>query len=500
MRRSIPLVAGAWGVLAYAAILFWLAPDSDWRTVLANLGQVAVGGAASLACLRAARRQHPGRARRSWLLLGLGLLTYAAGDAYWTWAECVVGEAPAVPSPADLGYLGMVPLAVAGIATRPIVRPRDLNRRLLLLDAGIALSGMTALCWTLVLGPMFATLDTDPIVQAVTLAYPLGDLALVFCLVVLLLREARSDPPTMALALGAGLMAVADLAYLWLVANNAYATGHPVDLAWFAALSLVAVAAAWEPRLPSVPSRASLDVGPPWRFVAPSALVGLGGAVVWAWPYLRDGRPPEPDQAALALAWALLLVRFLLGYRDTAKAHLLEQASRHEAQEQARRDPLTGAANRRAFEAALAERIEAAQGGGAAFGLAFVDFDHFKQFNDTYGHAAGDDALQELVAVLRQHAGDDGLVARVGGDEFALLLPGRDEDALAARVAQLRTGLRSHPWIRASVGGVRWQARMASRRDVLEAADRALYAAKAERPAAPWSDGSADDRRPAAVA
>jgi diguanylate cyclase (GGDEF)-like protein len=399
-----------------------------------------------------------------------------------------------VPSWADLGYLAMVPLALAGIVTRPILRPRDINRLLLLLDAGVALSGLSALGWVLVLQPLFEGLDTDPLVRAITLAYPLGDLALLFCLVVLILREARSHLASLVMVAGWAAMAVADAAYLVLVARNEYATGHPVDLAWFAALVLVAVGAAAEPRLPVVTARVAADIGHPWRFLAPSALVALGGVVVWAWPFLREGRLPEFDQMALAIAWALLLVRVVVGYRDTALAHRLEQARRREAQEVALRDPLTGLANRRAFEAALDEMARHAAAGEGSFGLALVDFDQFKQFNDTYGHAVGDDALQELASVLRREAGPSGFVARIGGDEFALLLPLAGSAALETRLAHIQVTLWVHPRVRASIGGVAWEPDLSTPRELLEAADRDLYAAKRRSPAAPWSAGRTSGR------
>jgi diguanylate cyclase (GGDEF)-like protein len=489
MERTLAVIAvGLAAVVGYGLVLFGLDAEGPLYLALADLGQVAAGLAAGLTCLLAARRQATGRARRSWGLLGLGLLSYAAGDAYWTWAEVVVGEAPGVPSWADLGYLAMVPLALAGIIARPIQRPRDINRLLLLRDAGVALSGLCALAWVLVLQPLFAGLDTDPLVRAVTLAYPLGDVALLFCLVVLILREARTRAASVAVVAGWAAMALADAAYLVLVARNAYATGHPVDLVWFAALVLVAVGAACEPRLPVMTARVAPDIGHPWRFLAPSALVAVGGVVVWAWPFLREGRLPEVDQAALALAWALLLARVVVGYRDTALAHRLEQTRRREAQDAALRDPLTGLANRRAFEAALDEMARRAADGDGTFGLALVDFDLFKQFNDTYGHTIGDDALQELADVLRQEAGPSGFVARIGGDEFAVLLPMAGTSALTHQLAKIQSALWVHPRVRASVGGVGWQPDLTPR-DLLQAADRDLYAAKRDRPPPPWSSG-----------
>ncbi len=92
-------------------------------------------------------------------------------------------------------------------------------------------------------------------------------------------------------------------------------------------------------------------------------------------------------------------------------------------------DSLTGLANRRAFIAALEERL-ATPGPAAPFALALLDLDGFKPINDTFGHAAGDALLIEVAARLRREAGTGALVARIGGDEFALLLPCGNEAAL----------------------------------------------------------------------
>ncbi len=92
-------------------------------------------------------------------------------------------------------------------------------------------------------------------------------------------------------------------------------------------------------------------------------------------------------------------------------------------------DSLTGLANRRAFLAALEARL-AAPGPAPPFALALLDLDGFKPINDTFGHAAGDALLIEVSARLRREAGNRALVARIGGDEFALLLPCGNEAAL----------------------------------------------------------------------
>lgn len=99
-------------------------------------------------------------------------------------------------------------------------------------------------------------------------------------------------------------------------------------------------------------------------------------------------------------------------------------------------DALTGLANRRRFDTRLAEEVQRAQRHGTALALLMVDIDHFKNYNDLLGHPQGDMALQAVAAVLTQQARRPGeLVARVGGEEFALLLP-QANAATAATVAE----------------------------------------------------------------
>jgi diguanylate cyclase (GGDEF)-like protein len=96
-------------------------------------------------------------------------------------------------------------------------------------------------------------------------------------------------------------------------------------------------------------------------------------------------------------------------------------------------DPLTGSANRRAFMHAVGDAVNDRRRHGTRVGLCYIDVDHFKIINDTYGHAAGDEVLRVVAQRLRTATRDDDLVGRLGGDEFVVLL-GRLRDDDAARV------------------------------------------------------------------
>lgn len=148
-------------------------------------------------------------------------------------------------------------------------------------------------------------------------------------------------------------------------------------------------------------------------------------------------------------------------------------------------DPLTGALNRRAFtERALAEG-ERARRGGYPVSLVVCDLDHFKAINDTYGHARGDTVLKRFTAIVQELIRPSDTLGRVGGEEFAVVLPGSDADA-AQRVAErVRARFAAEPiaggepiLASASFGVSGWPYPL-TLDAALQAADAALYEAKA---------------------
>lgn len=207
------------------------------------------------------------------------------------------------------------------------------------------------------------------------------------------------------------------------------------------------------------------------------------GVVPMSTLMLLSGRPPEIAAATSLLLATLILVRFILqGHAMLVDLLQLQHLTRGLAHT----DPLTGLANRRALD----ERIEGLLGKGVdapTFKLVLLDLDGFKSVNDRHGHAFGDRLLCSVAERLREVVGDDGLVVRQGGDEFAVLIPPHSplmQFPLAERL--LIALVRPHQIegvavsVGASAGVAQWPANGADTDALFDYADRALYKAKAE--------------------
>jgi diguanylate cyclase (GGDEF)-like protein len=149
-------------------------------------------------------------------------------------------------------------------------------------------------------------------------------------------------------------------------------------------------------------------------------------------------------------------------------------------------DPLTGVFNRRTFEEHAQRVIEEAARGVRPLSLLAVDIDHFKHVNDEFGHAGGDEALRLVVALMQETLAEGQILSRIGGEEFAVLLPGADEAEAAATAERLRRHL-EHSSIdvegrklslKLSAGVATVGPEHRTLATLLRAADRALYAAK----------------------
>ena len=208
--------------------------------------------------------------------------------------------------------------------------------------------------------------------------------------------------------------------------------------------------------------------------------VALGSQVL---PAAFGGSPADPNDSALSVAFLLNIAIILFGWRrskDLRDALAAYEKAERLAERNANTDPATGLANRRELMRALAISLEARNSGV----LLLLDLDHFKRVNDLHGHLAGDKLLGNVAAILLSEASGNACCARIGGDEFAVLLDGLTAKE-AERVAHSILSKMSRPidlgnvnvFISASIGLAQVR-RLQQEEDVLRESDFALYAAK----------------------
>ena len=171
---------------------------------------------------------------------------------------------------------------------------------------------------------------------------------------------------------------------------------------------------------------------------------------------------------------------------ETIKLSLYNLKLREELREQATHDPLTGLCNRRYLEENLARELHRAQRGNWPLCVVMLDLDHFKPFNDTFGHDAGDSMLRELSQVLREKLRKSDILSRYGGDEFVLVLPNSSLADARQRLEQILVLIKQKQTRQGSLlGQVTVSAGVAASpehgstvSELVRAADVALFAAK----------------------
>jgi diguanylate cyclase (GGDEF)-like protein len=158
------------------------------------------------------------------------------------------------------------------------------------------------------------------------------------------------------------------------------------------------------------------------------------------------------------------------------------EKTRADLESQSLTDPLTGAHNRRSFDIRFEEEFLRAQRYKAACSLILLDVDHFKQYNDTFGHAEGDEALKAVTALLKADVRIHDLVARYGGEEFAVILPNTDIKGAMVMGERFRRSIQRAAWkhkpLTISVGVASLHEGTQMPIDLLTESDSNLYKAK----------------------
>jgi diguanylate cyclase (GGDEF)-like protein len=475
--RSIPRLwttgpAGGLGARAYAVVTaaWWTAAVF---TALALVGVAAAGPAggggayhaatAAAAVLVGLRVALVPDRRLGWGLLAAALVCWFGGMLVWD----LLGR-PAV-SWADAPILGAQAIAWAAVVALAVSTLRRPALGLVLDAVGTALA-VAAVGVAVAVPAVLVDRSWSPEV-GVNLAYPLSDVVLMAAVTaILMLTDGRRGPAWTVLLAGLLAMSAADLGYVVAVAHGdeGGTWAHLLRLLAYLAMA----AAAWMPA-PALQAPAGRSR---WRALGvPAAVLGTGLAVL-----LVAGLGRVTPAAVLLAAGALVVegVRTAVLFREARRL----QQGLAAAEALAATDPLTGLLNHRAFHDRLAEEVSRSRRTGQPLALVLVDVDHFKQVNDTLGHQAGDGVLVEVARRLQSSVRAEDVLARVGGEEFAWLLPGTDDLAAWEAAERARQLIRARDAGAAGIvtvsAGVTDLRHAGNASDLLRLADGALYWAK----------------------
>ena len=408
----------------------------------------------------------------AWYLVAAAGALFALGDLIGDWYSDILHVDTPVPSVADVAYLCAYPFLFLGV----IRLCRDPERRSIredAADAGVIALACLAVSWHFLLDPYAHQAGVTTAARIVALAYPVMDVALAFVLFRSVIFGARRRPFHWLLIAAMTTMFVADFLFDLLTLHGSYPIA--LDLVFLAEYVFIAVAALHPSAAGSGPPRQADHAGtarpddgvaPRWRvgdphpvdrrrvdgtrrlpLIALAAFVPPALLVVTA---VVGGRTDVAAVAVLCLAtFALLCLRMLWMLRRLG--HQSEELERHtraleashrerdtleaELRHLAYHDELTGLANRTLLLDRLAEALGQSDAGGTV-AVCYCDLDGFKEINDTLGHHVGDTVLQRAAAVLDATVREDDTVARMGGDEFAVLMPGVGGVGPAVEVAR----------------------------------------------------------------
>lgn len=464
LRRA--LTALLLGGTLLVALHDWLSLGDGFRYAIGSVLYDAVVLGAGVACL--VRASDYKRERSAWILIGLAIFFWGAAEVYWT---AFIEDNPSAPYPslADAGYLAFYPLAYAGLAMLVRARAHEIDWRLWM-DGAIAALGTAALGAAFVFDFVAEKATGSPIEVATTLAYPLGDIAMVSMVVgVVALTGWRPGRTWSLLLAGLAALVIADIAYTLQSTDGTLPGGNWIDPIYLIAAVCLG-AAVWQPaEAAEITSPRGADRRR--EIVVPAVFAGVMIGL-FAMQYF------SATSGLSTVLWATTMTAVIvrLAMSDKENKELLEQV---------RTDPLTGLSNRGRMQVDLEEECVRASEAHPAR-LYLFDLNGFKRYNDTFGHPAGDELLARLGGALRDAVGENGTAYRIGGDEFCLLLNCEEErfDAVARSAAQALTASDRGVEISASWGAAQIPVEAGDPSSAMQLADVRMYAQKESRRAA----------------
>jgi diguanylate cyclase (GGDEF)-like protein len=410
------------GVLAIAG--YHLLPTGG---LAANLTYNAIGLAGGLAIVGAVWLHRP-RHRAMWYLFAGGQVMSVVGDVIYEYYEYVLDQEP-YPSLADVFYLGSYPMMIIGLLL--LIR-RGRGRGLDgLVDSAIIATGLGLVFWIFVLHPVASDTSVSALERVISTTYPAVDVLLLAMLARLFTDAGTRTTSTRLLSAAAALVLVADTAFSLLTLYTG-SDGHEVDalfllsyVLWAAAALHPSMAARGTPASTASGTRVGLG-----RLGLLSASSLLAPAMLFV-PAVGDDGADRLAIAICGISLFLLVIIRMAGFMGKV------QRQSGDLERLAMQDDLTGLANRRRLEQALREALA-----GGRPQVAFLGLNGFKNVNDELGRPVGDRVLGLLSDRIAGASPAGALVARMGGDEFAVLLADASADEASAMAHRLVAAMR----------------------------------------------------------
>ncbi|MFI7602273.1 diguanylate cyclase [Actinoplanes sp. NPDC049681] len=460
--------------LSIIVLYLWL-PDSPvqqaWYDSLAAAGVVAIAVGI--------RRNRPERPAAWWLLAG-GQMANMAGDGIYFYVQNILHD-DGFPAPYDVSYLVSYVLMVIGLLL--LLRSRSAGRdRAGLVDSMIIASAFALVSWVFLMRPVAEDQGLGLLGQLIAMAYPALDLLVLAMLAWLLTSDGPRNISFLLVTADMVGFLVGD--YFWAFAQQtAYDPGtlgsRLIDCAYLIGYVCFG-AAALHPAMTKIGRPVGRERVRPMTLrrlsLLTAATLVAPALLLWqAWT--GHGRVLDAYAIVIGCVTMFLLVvtRMTMLMRQVHAQALVLAEQAGQLRRAARQDPLTGLPNRRAWDEALPAAMRRAARDGTALALAILDLDHFKRFNDTHGHQAGDRLLREAAATWAAHLRTVDLVARYGGEEFVVLLPGATLAEAAQSLDRLRTVCPMGSTF--SAGVATWDG-TEDGDELVARADRALYRAK----------------------
>ncbi len=411
-RASRARLAGAClGIVALALIV--VLPVDSPRWVVVSIGTELV----AVAVFLAAAVRMPSGARFVWWSLWAYLALTLAGDVVYDVLQYHFGVSP-FPSWADLLYLTAYLPQLVALVVLMRQRQRVWDRQAWI-DSTIITIAVVSVAATFVVLPMISASTPTDLTTYLALAYPLLDLVTIAILIRLTVGGGRPMTSLLLLTASVAVTMMADLIF------NGLAVNGTVDQAagWLDALFtggvLLMAAAATDPAAAAIGRPAPRGSS----IMSTPRIVALGVGALTAPVLLVIGTRNSSSPDVFFLAAASITVNVLVIWRILILLSTVQrQADR--LNQMARTDALTGLPNRRSWDFELARAVAGAQASGQPVTVAIADIDLFKDYNDEYGHQAGDAILAGCARSWRAALDPSIFLARYGGEEFAMILPG----------------------------------------------------------------------------